>query len=137
MYLTSIFFIDSKLEEYEECLNNYDFYNIDKAMLNNAKIIIQDKIFYYKDIREEIEELFSNNRWYDIVSIQISPDLENSCYINPFYSKLSIRCFFESTINDLSDQVVLKLKLNRTVLGGWRVAQVEIVYYNPEVWMKK
>lgn len=134
MYTTATYAIDLELEGYESLLKEHNFETFDMCVQKNARILLDDREYEYSEVKSEVKQLLFQNFNYNIVNLQISPDLEQEQKIGPFTANVKMRCFFESTIHNKSTQAVCNLKLRRTFLGKWKISYINISNYNINAW---
>ena len=135
MGITSYFYAPRVLEKMEqEVLAN----DIQKYFSSDTVIVCDGNTYRYGDIRDKAERIMQYvSLQYDVVAIQIDNVYEA---IESEYGIFNVELPIYSRVEPLrnnakpSDTISMKMHFCRTLLFGWEIKQVEIKYYDPDVW---
>ena len=134
MFISSIFTLESQLEDLEAILLQNKYEALKKSFASNSIVKIDEHVYQYANIEREVKNIFLRISKYNIINLQISPDVEQELEIGIFSTNVTLRCFFESTVENTATQVLVKLKLNRTLFFGWKISKITIEYYSDIDW---
>ena len=135
MGITSYFYAPTALEKMEkEVLAN----DIQKYFSSDTVIVCDGNTYLYVDIKDKAERIMQYvSLQYDVVAIQIDNVYEaiESEYgiFNvelPIFSRVET---FRKSVKP-SDTISMKMHFRRTLLFGWKIKQIEIEHYNPDLW---